>query len=222
MNLSTYTPALRVLVASLVAWAAGAGWLPVEKSSELTNLIVNGIGAIAPFAIAAYTFWKSLPANRIKTVDKLPGVKAVVLSDAALEKAVNRPTVMVRASGFVTIVALLLTVAMLNGCARYPDLAAGVKKVEESADQATATANETLDAVCAHYQLADFTFQSAVMLLAVARKPVPQKYVDAEAQAVNFIAGVCNNRPNDPVTVVAAVKKAVKTLVDIRDRFKQD
>lgn len=101
-----------------------------------------------------------------------------------------------------------------------PNFSSAVGSVVNGTNQAAKKANDALDTVCQNYALADFAFQSAVTIAAVAGKPVPQKYIDAETQAVALIADVCTNRPADARTVLTAVQKALATVVTIRDRFR--
>lgn len=120
------------------------------------------------------------------------------------------------------VLGLIIVAGMLSGCSRSildnPNLAAGVNQAVNGTKTAARTANVALDKICANYETVDAAF---VLITAFAGSRIPQAYLDAEADAVKFLAGLCANRPSDANEALKAAQQAYGTITSIRDRFKK-
>lgn len=117
-------------------------------------------------------------------------------------------------------VAGMVAVALAGCAARStrdnPSFAVGMDQAVSGTNLMAEKANAALDNVCESYQTADAAFQ---LIKFVSGERILQSVIDAESDAVRFLANLCANRPQDANDALKAAQQAYATVVSIRKRL---
>lgn len=112
--------------------------------------------------------------------------------------------------------AILSLGLLLAGCNQMTIDPAVQRRVEAGVASAADKAQAGLAKICNNYQLADAVFDALVLT-----GKIPQRFIDAEAQAVALLDRTCANPPADIQAAYKVALDAYGAALSIKARFKK-
>lgn len=223
MDLSTFAPAVRILLLAAFMRLVTMGYLTPQQASEATKLIMDLLAGGVPLAYAVWAAWKARRAARIAAAAAVlpPGgnisVNDPTLSAAAAKAAPNMAASnKINAGAIASLVAICLTAALLAGCVtRAQPPGAGLGAAVGATIGTTPVVRTKVDETIAKSAqlLAD-----QCMLIRTGLTVAPLLIKSAKAQAIVAkvragVASFCDGPP--PSDVPTALATLAKLYVDL-------